>query len=123
MPTGPTRSGTSWCGRSNKAPCSRVLPTSIRTLRKIPFDFYYRYRDPDGTEWRHKIVDWEAGALYWNLQRTHGAGWQAPFRSKIEKELPAKDLMFLMGTVHRFPEQWLIVSLIYPPMRRQQMLL
>jgi hypothetical protein len=23
--------------------------------------------------------------------------------------------MFLMGTIHRFPNQWLIVSLIYPP--------
>jgi hypothetical protein len=23
--------------------------------------------------------------------------------------------MFLMGTIHRFPDQWLIVSLIYPP--------
>jgi hypothetical protein len=23
--------------------------------------------------------------------------------------------VFLMGTIHRFPNQWLIVSLIYPP--------
>lgn len=23
--------------------------------------------------------------------------------------------MFLMGTIHRFPGQWLIVGLIYPP--------
>jgi hypothetical protein len=23
--------------------------------------------------------------------------------------------MFLLGTIHRFPNQWLIVSLIYPP--------
>jgi len=35
-------------------------------------------------------------------------------RQKVEQELPSKDLMFLMGTVHRFPDQWLIISVIYP---------
>jgi hypothetical protein len=68
-------------------------------------------------EYRHKIVDWEAGALFWNVHGDHGPNWESPFRAKLEHELPAKDLMFLMGTIHRFPDQWLIVSLIYPPKR------
>lgn len=92
----------------------------VRLLRKLPFDFHYRYAcdTPAGLkEYRHKLVDWEVGALYWNLQRAHGQGWESPFREKIERELPAKELMFLMGTIHRFPDQWLIVSLIYPPHR------
>jgi hypothetical protein len=88
-------------------------------LRKIPFDFHYQcaFASPEGTEMkaRHKIVDWEAGALYWNVRRTHGSKWEAPFRKKLEHELASRDLMFLMGTIHRFPDQWLIVSLIYPP--------
>jgi hypothetical protein len=29
--------------------------------------------------------------------------------------LVGKDLMFLMGNQHRFPGQWLLISLIYPP--------
>jgi hypothetical protein len=33
----------------------------------------------------------------------------------MEIILPSRDLMFMMGTIHRFPDQWLIVSLIYPP--------
>jgi hypothetical protein len=33
-------------------------------------------------------------------------------------ELMSKDLSFLMGTIHRFPDQWLIVSLIYPPKQK-----
>jgi hypothetical protein len=37
--------------------------------------------------------------------------------------LPELDLMFLMGTIHRFPNQWLIVSLIYPPKPRALRLL
>ena len=91
---------------------------SIKTLRKLPFDFHYRYVC-DGAngqaEYRHKIVDWEAGALYWNVRKSHDEQWQAAFKAKLENELPAQDLMFLMGTIHRFPDQWLIVSLIYPP--------
>lgn len=91
---------------------------NIRLLRKLPHDFHYRYMcstEHGEQEYRHKIVDWEAGALYWNVKRAHGPRWIAPFRRKLEDDLPSKDLMFLMGTIHRFPDQWLIVSLLYPP--------
>ncbi len=50
-----------------------------------------------------------------NDEQQHGQNWETPFRAKIEQQLPSKDLMFLMGTIHRFPDQWLIVSLFYPP--------
>jgi hypothetical protein len=91
---------------------------TLAQLRKLPYDFHYRYecQTPDGlVEHRHKIVDWEIGALYWNVHRRHGKAWETPFRDKLENFLPAQDLMFLMGTIHRFPDQWLIISLIYPP--------
>lgn len=90
----------------------------ITTLRKLPYAFHYTYECEVGREtrrYRHKIADWEAGALYWNCHRSHGAGWVAPFRAKLEGTLPNHDIHFLMGTIHRFPDQWLIVSLIYPP--------
>lgn len=92
----------------------------IRELRKIPFDFYYSYvcQTAQGEiEYRHKIVDWEAGALFWNCQRSHGQHWEAPFRAKLEEALIGRDLAFFMGNLHRFQDQWLIVSLIYPPKR------
>lgn len=90
----------------------------IRLLKKLPYDFHYRYECRAGssvTSYRHKIVDWEIGALYWNVERKHGTAWEAPLRAKYETEFASKDLMFLMGTIHRFPDQWLIVSVIYPP--------
>jgi hypothetical protein len=90
----------------------------VRELRKIPFDFYYRciYSSPDGErEYKQKIIDWEAGALYWRCRKSHGDNWEQPFRAKLEHDLTGKDLMFLMGNLHRFQDQWLIVSLIYPP--------
>lgn len=93
---------------------------SLAKLRKVPFAFHYRYTCGDGDQrhtYRHKIADWEVGALYWRCHDSHGDNWEAPFRKKIEVDFPSKDLMFLMGTIHRFPDQWLIVSLIYPPKR------
>lgn len=95
---------------------------ALRTLRKLPFDFHYRFRaptEPTGHENRLKIVDWEAGALYWNVRQRHGDDWQAAFRDKFGTGLPASDLKFLLGTIHRFPDQWLIVSVLYPPKQPQ----
>jgi hypothetical protein len=94
----------------------------VKELRKVPYDFYYRYvcDSPNGEdERRHKIVDWEAGALYWHCRKSHGDDWEKPFRAKLEKQLGSKDLMFLMGNQHRFQDQWLIISLVYPPKRKQ----
>jgi hypothetical protein len=91
---------------------------SLTTLRKLPFDFHYRYECTVAgvtKQYRHKVVDWEVGALYWNCFHRHCDGWEKPFRQKMETVLPSNDLMFMMGTIHRFPDQWLVVSLIYPP--------
>lgn len=83
-------------------------------LRKIPCDFHYRYLSGEDV-FRHKITDWEAGMLYWHCLRDHGRDWEEPFRQRFEVEFRNKDLFFVMGTVHRFPDQWLIVGVIYPP--------
>ena len=95
----------------------------LRLLRKIPFDFYYRY-EMEGSggpsEHRHKLVDWEVGALYWNCRRLHGADWEIKFREKLEHDLAGKDLILMMGNMHRFQHQWLAVSLIYPPRQRPE---
>jgi hypothetical protein len=84
-------------------------------LRKLPFDFHYHY-ESGGSVHRHKLVDWEVGALFWHCFRDHGPkGWEGKFRQRLELEFQSKDLHFLMGTIHRFPDQWLIVGLVYPP--------
>ena len=84
-------------------------------LRKLPFDFHYHYESGGKVE-KHKLVDWEAGALYWHCFDAYGAaGWETKFRQRLETEFGQKDLLFLMGTIHRFPDQWLIVGFVYPP--------
>jgi hypothetical protein len=92
---------------------------SVELLEKIPFDFYYHYEcivGDDALVYKHKLVDWEVGALYRRLRRERGAsGWETPFREKYEQELASKDLLLLLGTIHRFKDQWLVVSVFYPP--------
>jgi hypothetical protein len=99
---------------------------ALRQLEKLPYDFHYRYRPadrPGAAVQKHKIVDWEAGALYRNVRSRPAGGWESAFRAKYEQELPSKDLMLLLGTIHRFPDQWLIVSVIAPPHERNLRLL
>lgn len=91
----------------------------VRTLRKLPFSFYYRYECQlkDGTTetFRHKLVDWEVGALYWKCIQRYHSKWELKFREKIWDFMSSRDTIFLMGNIHRFPSQWLIVSILYPP--------
>ena len=89
---------------------------SLRLLKKLPYDFHYHYEcdGPAGVMLhKHKLVDWEAGALYWNVHRR--PDWQKAFRQKFLNDFAQRDLLFLMGTIHRFPDQWLIVSTLYFP--------
>jgi hypothetical protein len=96
---------------------SRVKNRPI--LKKVPLDFYYKYQcistDKIITSHRHKINDWEAGAFYWNCVKDYGANWEMYFRRKLETEFSKKDLILMMGNQKRFQDQWLIISLIYPP--------
>jgi len=93
----------------------------LHTLRKLPYKFYYHYicDTPQGEkEFKHKIVDWEAGALFWNCYKSKD-GWEDKFRQKYETEFSKKDLMFIMGNIHRFEHQWLIIGVVYPPKQTQ----
>jgi hypothetical protein len=89
-------------------------------LRKLPYDFRYRHEcaTPAGLkEFRHKVTDWEFGALYWKCMRSHGPnGWESAFRDKVERAFFAsRRLLFQLGTMHVYPNRWLIVGVIYPP--------
>lgn len=96
----------------------------VALLEKIPFDFHYRYEclvDGKPAIYKHKLVDWEVGALYRRLRKQYGpSGWEKPFREKYEQDLPSRDLLLLLGTIHRFPDQWLVVSVICPPKPRPE---
>lgn len=90
----------------------------VKLLRKLPYDFHYEYEcdGPEGPKrYRHKLIDWEAGALFWKLYDEHGDGFEPLFRDRLEAFVQTRDVTFLMGTIHRFPNKWIIGSLFYPP--------
>ena len=90
----------------------------LKLLEKLPFDFYYHYicDTPEGERvCKHKIVDWKVGMLYRTCRKDYGAEWEVKFRAKLEGDFSKKDPMFMMGNIHRFQHQWLIISLLYPP--------
>lgn len=88
-------------------------------LRKVPYSFYYEYEflsDLGIQKYRHKINDWEITVLYWRCEDKYGSNWEKYFRKRIEEDFKnEKDLFFLMGNIKRFPHQWLIIGLVYPP--------
>lgn len=86
-------------------------------LETIPFDFIYHFtcRQPECKGHAMEVFDWEAGQAYRNFRRRYGeSGWEEAFRAKWERDLPAHDLHFILGTHHRW-QNWMIVGAIYPP--------
>ncbi len=96
--------------------------TNRPLLKKLPYKFYYRYKcnsQEDKFLHRNLITDWEFGMLYHNCFNKYNANWENKFRQKVEVEFHKKnDLLYLLGTMHRFQDQWLIVGVIYPPKGR-----
>ena len=89
-----------------------------KTLEKIPYDFYYSFEAITATNEKRrvriKIIDWEVCGLFRNCFKDKDT-WQEKMRSKLETKFNHCNLKLLLGNQHRFPHQWMIVSLIYPP--------
>jgi hypothetical protein len=89
-------------------------------LKKMPYDFYYEFATHhEGIEniQKLKVIDWEICQLFWTCFNSYGDKWEEKFRIKMDSELPSKDLSFFLGNQHRFRDQWLIISIFYPPMQ------
>lgn len=105
---------------------AEVINEDFRPVRKLPYDFYYRFQDERGRESRMRILDWEIGALYWNC--LEGAGGDEAValekvRLRYEAEYFAKDLHLFLGTTYewhsRAPNPWVIIGVFPPPVQKQ----
>ncbi len=97
-------------------------------IKKLPYKFYYRLSDIEGTESRMMIEDWEIGALYWKcLKKSEGNEQIAleKVREKYEhKFLKEKDLYLFLGTtkpwhVRRAKNPFVIIGVFYPKRETQ----
>ncbi len=106
-----------------------VTPESL--ISKLPYKFYYRFRDDAGRESRLMIEDWEIGALYWNcLQAAVGneVVALAKVREKYEREFLTKnDIYLFLGTtrewhMRRSRNPFVIIGVFYPKLETQKKL-
>ena len=72
------------------------------------------------------MLDWEAGALYWNCLRSTDGDERAAVqkvRQKYFEEFLTKDLRFFLGTTQQFhfvaPNPWVIVGVLPIPHQKQ----
>ena len=90
----------------------------LEELEKIPFDFSYDFRcNDDGCRGHSmKCTDWEMGQSWRSWRTKYGESWKGAFRHKYDYEMRDKfDTHFYVGTIHRYPDSWIIVGLFYPP--------
>jgi hypothetical protein len=97
-------------------------------IPKLPFKFYYHFKDDQGKASRLMIEDWEIGALYWNcLKAAEGNKMEAleKVRQRYEYEfISKKDIYFFMGTtrqwhMRRSKNPFVIIGVFYPKKESQ----
>ena len=85
-------------------------------LEPIPFDFHFVVRYPDDAEPRRlKVIDWEINQAY----RKNRGAYEHPEQVVRDHWLDDvcgadRDPVFLVGNQHRFPEQWLLLGIVWP---------
>lgn len=99
---------------------------TFKVIDKLPYSFSYKFEDAGGRTSELQILDWEAGALYWNcLRSTNGdePAALAKVRKKYFDDFLTKDLHFFLGTTQQFhfvaPNPWVIVGVLPIPHEKQ----
>lgn len=99
---------------------------TFKVIDKLPYSFSYKLEDATGRQSELQILDWEAGALYWNCLRSVEGDEPLALEKVREKyfdEFLQKDLHFFLGTTQQFhfraPNPWVIVGVLPIPHERQ----
>jgi hypothetical protein len=99
---------------------------TFKIIPKLPYSFSYRFEDAEARESEMQVLDWEAGALYWNCLNSCNGDEQAALkkvRAKYMDEFSRLDLHFFLGTTQQFhlvaPNPWVIVGVFPIPHERQ----
>ena len=99
---------------------------TFKLIPKLPFSFSYRFEDADGRPSEMQVLDWEAGALFWNCLRRSDGNEQVALekvRAKYLDEFSQRDLHFFLGTTQQFhfvaPNPWVIVGVFPIPYEHQ----
>jgi hypothetical protein len=93
---------------------------TFQVIPKLPYSFSYRFEDAAGKRAELQVLDWEAGALYWNCLRSAGGDDPTALGKVRQKYFDAflkTDLHFFLGTTQQFhfvaPNPWVIIG-VFP---------
>lgn len=99
---------------------------TFKVIPKLPYSFSYKFKDAAGKQSELQILDWEAGALYWNCLRIAEGDEKvalAKVRQRYLDDFMKKDLHFFLGTTQQFhfvaPNPWVIVGVLPIPHESQ----
>ena len=99
---------------------------TFEVIRKMPFNFSYRFEDETGKASELQVLDWEAGALFWKCVQSCAGDEKAALakvRQKYFDGFLKKDLHFFLGTTQEFhfraPNPWVIIGVFPIPFERQ----
>ncbi len=106
------------------------IKKEFAVVKKVPFDFSYRFADVAGKERTLKILDWEIGTLYWNCLKAANDNQEEAIqkvRQKYFDEFTTKrDIYLFLGTTFEWHKRasnpFTIIGVYYPPCQYQQRL-
>lgn len=100
-------------------------PDDFKIMPKLPYKFYYRFKDSEDKESRLMIEDWEIGQLYWNCLERYG-GTEAVNKVKqkyYDDFVLTKDLHLFLGTTRKWhgraKNPFVIIGTFHPPHQTQ----
>ncbi len=97
-------------------------------ISKIPYKFYYKFKDVQGTISRLMIEDWEIGMLYLNCLKSYDGNESLALQKVKEKYetnfLKNNDIYLFLGTtkewhMHRAKNPFVIIGMLYPKKESQ----
>ena len=101
----------------------------IAIVDKLPYKFYYHFKDDAGKESKLMIEDWEIGQLYWNcLKRKNEKEALTDIVAKYKNNfINNKDIYFFLGTTRQYhgwaKNPFVITGVFYPPKESLQPIL
>jgi len=99
-----------------------------KMIPKVPYKFYYKFKDSEGKKSRLMIEDWEIGALYWNALRSSNGDEKKALNKVRQKYLEdlarTKDIYLFLGTTleghrRRWSNPFVIIGVFYPKIETQ----
>lgn len=98
-------------------------------IPKVPYKFYYKFKDDKNKISRLMIEDWEIGQLFWNCMKSSKGNEQKSIEKVKQKYfdefVSTKDIYLFLGTtkqwhIRRAPNPFLIIGVFYPKKELQR---